>query len=138
MQRLKFGVRLGAVLALFLLSAVSLASYAFDTRNAWRGFVARGTVDDITRWENRLAELKSHIPPGVDRVGYISSDPEHIEFYLTQYAIIPAVLERGVAPDWIIANYSDKSIQLILKKYLDLDQYAVESFGNGLYLVHKR
>jgi hypothetical protein len=57
---------------------------------------------------------------------------------LTQYTIIPLVLERGTAPDWIIANYPGKTIQLVLQKHLELEKYTVENFGYGLYLVHRR
>jgi hypothetical protein len=138
MKRVRFILRLAAVWALVLLSVNNLINYALDTKSVWDSFVHYGNVDDITRWENRLAELKSHIPLNAGRVGYISSDPQGNEFVLTQYTIIPLVLERGTAPDWIIANYPDKSIQLILQKQLDLEKYAVDNFGYGLYLIHKK
>jgi hypothetical protein len=137
-ERFLFLLRKFAAWGLIFLAVTTLVTEAKATRDVWNSFQAFGGVDDVTRWENRLAELRTHIPSGVDRIGYLASDPEHIEFYLTQYIVIPAVLERGIAPDWIIVNYQGKSIQLVLKKQLDLDKYAVENFGYGLYLVHRR
>lgn len=137
-ERFLFLLRRFAAWGLILLAVTTLINEAKVTHNAWNSFQASGGIDDVTRWENRMAELKAHIPPGVERVGYLSSDPQQTEFYLTQYVLTPMVLEHGIAPDWIIVNYQGKSIQLVLKKQLDLEKYAVENFGYGLYLVHKR
>lgn len=138
MKRLQFLLRIAAVWGLVVLAAVNIVNYAHDLKVAWGSFLYFDGIDDITRWENRMAELKSHIPPNAGTVGYISSDPQWDEFILTQYTIIPLVLQRGIDHDWIIANYPDKSIQLVLNKQLDLEKYAVENFGYGLYLIHKR
>jgi hypothetical protein len=138
MKRVKFFLRLSAVWILVLLSVSSLVNYAQDTKVVWDSFVHYGSVDDITRWENRLAALKSQIPLSAGRVGYISSDPQGNEFVLTQYTLIPLVLERGTAPDWIIANYPGKTIHRVLQNQLEIENYTVESYGYGLYLVHRK
>jgi hypothetical protein len=137
MKRFWFLLRIVAAWGLVFLAAVNIVNYAQALKVAWGSYVYFESVDDVTRWENRLAELKSQIPPNVE-VGYISADPQGIEFYLTQYAIIPLVLQHGTTPDWIIANYPGKTIQIVLQKQLDTEKYAVENFGYGLYLVHKK
>ena len=138
MKQFRFHLRRLAAWGLIFLAMVTILNEVRVSREIWKSFRASGGVDYVTLWENRLTELKSQIPPDVTRVGYISSDPEHIEFYLTQYTLTPMVLEHGTAPDWIIANYAAKTIHLVLRKQLDLEQYAVDNFGYGLYLVHKR
>jgi hypothetical protein len=139
MKRFRFLLRMVAAWGLILLAVVNIVNYAQATKVVWDSFFNYfESVDDVTRWENRLAELKSQIPPNVDTVGYLSADPQSIEFYLTQYTIIPMVLQHGTVPDWIIANYPGKTIQIVLQKQLDTEKYAIENFGHGLYLVHKR
>lgn len=138
MKRFRFLLRIVAACGLIFLSVVNIVHYAQALKVAWDSYNYFGRVDDVTRWENRLAELKSQIPPNVDMVGYVSADPQGIEFYLTQYTIIPLVLQHGTAPDWIIANYPGKTIQIVMQKQLDTEKYAIENFGYGLYLVHKR
>ena len=138
MKRFTYFFRLAAVAALLVLSAAALVNYANETKDAWGSFTHSGSIDDVTRWENRLAELKVHIPLGVSKVGYISDDPQWDEFILTQYTIIPLVLQQGTAPDWIIANYPNKTIHQVLQKQMDVENVTVENFGFGLYLVHKK
>jgi hypothetical protein len=138
MKRVRFLIRLMAVWALVFLSVVSIVKNAQEMQSVWGSFVHSGGIDDVTRWENRLAELKSHIPLNAGRVGYISSDPQGNEFILTQYSIIPLVLEHGTAPDWIIANYSGKAIHQVLQNQLEVENYTVENYGYGLYLVHRK
>jgi hypothetical protein len=119
-----------------LCAAASLVNYAEQTKIAWDSFIYFNRVDDVSRWVNRLAPLRAKIPPSVDRVGYVSEDPQYNEFYLTQYAIIPLVLERGQGPEWMIANDSDRNARRLLNgEVLD---YDTENFGFGLYLIHRK
>ena len=138
MQRLRIMLRILAAWGLLILAVFNIISSAQTTWNNWNGFLqVNGGVDDVTRWENRLAQLKSDLPANAGVIGYISGDPQGIEFNLTQYAIIPLVLQRGINSEWIIVNYPDKAIHLILQKY-GLENYAVEKYGYGLYLIHKK
>ena len=138
MKRFRFFLRLAAVVALGVLSAASLVNYAIQTQTSWNSYNHFGSIDDVTRWENRLADVKAHIPADAGKVGYISGDPQWNEFILTQYTIIPLVLEQGTGPDWIIANYPGKAIHQVLEKQLGNANYSVYSFGYGLYLIHKK
>jgi hypothetical protein len=138
MQRFKFILRILAACSLLVLALVNIGSYARITRDNWEGFMqVNGGVDDVTRWENRFAELKLKIPADAGVIGYISEDPTDSEFILTQYAIIPFVLRRGTTQKWIIANIQGKPIHQVLEN-LGLKNYSVENYGFGLYLIHKK
>jgi hypothetical protein len=137
-QRLRVVMRILAAWGLLILAALNIVSNAQATQDALNGFleVNKG-LDDVTRWENRLAQLKSDIPENAGVIGYLSGDPQNIEFNLTQYAIIPLVLRHGTNSEWIILNFPNKTIHIILQKY-GLVNYAVKPYGYGLYLIHKK
>jgi hypothetical protein len=138
MGRLRVVLQIIASWSLLILALINIISYAQLTQSHWNWFfnVSKG-VDDVTRWENRLTKLKSQIPVDSGVVGYISSDSQYIEYYLTQYAIIPHVLLRSAKPKWIIANYNGKSIQQVLQN-LGIKNYSLDDYGYGLYLIHKK
>lgn len=137
MQRLGVIMRILIAWGLLILAAINILSNAQITQNTWNGFIqVNQGVDDVTRWENRFAQLKSDIPANASVIGYISGDPQDIEFNLTQYAIIPLVLRRGSNSEWIIVNYPSKAIHLVLQKH-GLENYTVLKYGYGLYLIHK-
>jgi hypothetical protein len=138
MKRLKIVLRSIASWGLLILALINIINYAQLTQNQWNWFfkVSKG-VDDVTRWENRLTKLKSEIPDDSGVIGYISSDSQYIEYYLTQYAIIPHVLLRSTKPKWIIANYNGQPIQQALQK-LGIKNYSVNNYGYGLYLIRKK
>ena len=139
MKQFLFYLRIAAVWALVLFATASLVNYAGQTKIAWDSFVSFNRVDDVSRWESRIAPIKAKIPPGVSRVGYVSEDPEGNEFILTQYALIPLVLKKGQDPEWMIgndANHSGKKILRLLDG--DTSEYDLESFGFGLYLIHRK
>ena len=138
MKRLRIVSRSIASWGLLILALINIINYAQLTQNQWNWFFnASKGVDDVTRWENRLTNLKSEIPDDSGPVGYISSDSQYIEYYLTQYAIIPHVLLRGTKPKWIIANYNGTPIQQVLQN-LGIKNYSVNDYGYGLYLIHKK
>jgi len=124
--------------SLLILAIINLVQYArsINSELAWF-FNSNNGIDDVTRWENRLEKLKNAIPSQVRTLGYISNDPQNIEFVLTQYTIIPRVLRRGIDPAWNIANYPGKAIHQALQKH-GLTNYDLENFGFGLYLVHTK
>ena len=137
-KRIRAFLRPLASWGLLILAMISIINYAKITKNDWNAYMTvLDGVDDATRWENRFADLKSSIPADASVVGYVSADPQNVEFILTQYAIIPFILQHGTAPEWIIFNYQGKSIRLALEK-LGLKDYSTESYGYGIYLVHKK
>jgi len=138
MKRLRIILRILAAWSLLILALINIVNYARTTRDNWTWFInVNEKVDEVTRWENRFAQLKTHIPADTKVVGYIAGDSQKIEFDLTQYAIIPQVLRAGTAPAWIIANYNGKPIRQVLQK-LGLNNYSLENYGYGLYLIHKK
>jgi hypothetical protein len=130
-------LRLLAPWGLLILALISIVNYARVSQMDWNGYVHDlAGMDDVTRWENRFTELKSRLPANVGNVGYISTDPQYVEFELTQYALIPFVLHDNKVLDWTIIIQQGKPIHLVLEK-LGLINYSTESFGYGIYLVHK-
>lgn len=137
MKRIRFFLQLAAAWGLVFLAALSIVNYARATQISWDySRVYFEGVDDVSRWVSRLAPLKAKIPPGVSRVGYVSEDSQYNEFYLTQYAIIPLVLEKGQGPEWLIANDSGRNALRLLNG--ETRNYDAESFGFGLYLIHRK
>jgi hypothetical protein len=139
MKRFLFYLRIAAAWALVFCAAASLYGYAGQTKSAWESFTYFKRVDDVSRWLDRLAPIKAKIPPEVKRVGYISEDRQDNEFNLTQYAIAPFILERGQGPDWMIANDSEvagRNVRRLLQG--ETLEYDIESFGFGLYLIHRK
>jgi len=92
---------------------------------------ARPAVDDIySRSDQRFAVLKTRLPlRGV--VGYIgeSGDSATPDYYLTQYALAPLVVERSSAHSFVVGNFPSLS-----PKGIPLNLRLVEDFGNGVLL----
>ena len=136
MKRGLFFLRAAAVLTLLLCAAASLYGYALQTKSGWEYFTYHSRTDEVSLWESRMAPLKAKIPAGVTRVGYVTEDVQYNEYYLTQYALIPLVLERGQGPEWMVANDSGRNVLRLLNG--ETSAYEIESFGFGLYLIHRK
>jgi len=127
-----------AAWALVILAAVNILFNAPQLLGDWNVFIGVNKgVDDTTHWVNRFEQLKKDIPSNVRFVGYIAEDPQHVEFILTQYAIIPLVLQNGTGPEWIIANFPGQNIQSVLRNS-GIEYDAIKDYGFGIYLVHKK
>lgn len=105
---------------------------------AWTGL----QVEMVTTWDARIHDLREALPSGVDQIGYLETsdilNTEKIdieEFLLTQYALAPATLQRGLGTEWIVGNFS-KDVEFT--PWLDsrIAKYELQSFGFGLYLIH--
>jgi hypothetical protein len=136
MKRWLFFLRAAAVLTLLVCAAASLYGYALQTQSGWEYFNYHNRTDEISLWESRMAPIKAKIPAGVTRVGYVTEDVQYNEYYLTQYALIPLVLERSQSPEWLVANDSGRNVLRLLNG--ETSAYEIESFGFGLYLIHRK
>jgi hypothetical protein len=87
--------------------------------------------DDISsRSDQRFAALKSNLPPtGV--VGYIgeTGDSATPDYYLTQYALAPLVVDQSPNHSVVVGNFPS-SLPSQLPKNLQL----IKDFGNGVLL----
>jgi hypothetical protein len=89
--------------------------------------------DEISLYDGRFDGVKAMLPAhGV--VGYIG-DPQGesdavMDYYLTQYALSPLIVDRSAAHHLVIGNFSDANLAALV----DHDLTLVRDFGNGVRL----
>jgi hypothetical protein len=92
--------------------------------------------DEITNYERRFRALKNVLPPcGV--VGYITDKTLTAKgFNLTQYALLPVVVERTTDRNLVVGNFHYPTINsaFYTKRNLEL----LNDFGNGVMLFRGR
>lgn len=128
----KIGIWL--LVAFSSLASVKLLRRAVD----FRGVDSKN--DNISRYENRFSEIKKMLY-GEEVVGYITEKtPEEIfddanaiaEYYLTQYAISPIVVDIRKRNGFIVGNFhSSQSVNNVKMKKLSL----IKDFDNGIILL---
>ena len=129
-----------ALLAAVLLAGASAHSGALALRDTWRIFKA-GTPDFAVAYAAKLAPARAVLP---DRgtVGYVSDSNDEGEFYLTQYLVVPLVLEKGQRPDLVLVNNHvanpTSTEDRVYRVSRLADGSAVYDFGNGMLLIDRR
>ena len=80
--------------------------------------------------------------PGRGTVGYVSDSNDEGEFYLTQYLVVPLVLEKGQRPDLVLVNnhiaQATRAEDDVYRVSRLADGSAVYDFGNGIKLIDRR
>ena len=94
-------------------------------------------TDDIAQGsDQRFSALKAALPPrGV--VGYIgaSGNAAAVDYYLTQYALVPLVVDRSPNHPLVIGNFPNSPpLTSVLSDHLQL----VKDFGDGVLLFANR
>jgi hypothetical protein len=134
--------------------AVSGISLFFRKRAAFRALIVILTIVNLAALRARikiliteeeivteggLPELHRALPPRT-HVGYISDEiPKNTgnvgtkRFYLTQYAVVPVVVELGTNRKLVIGNFSRADLQQIPD-----DLVVGRDFGNGLMLLNQK
>jgi hypothetical protein len=129
-----------AIVAVFVLALASAHSGFRALRDTWRVFKA-GTQDFAVAYSLKLSRAKPLLP---DRgtLGYISDSNDEGEFYLTQYLVLPLVLEKGQRPDLVLVNNhvakttpSEDGVYTVSRL---ADGSAVYDCGNGVKLIDRR
>lgn len=131
-----------AVLLLVAISIFSSAVYLMETIRSWNpGLI---TNDGVSGWDERLADLRADLPPGVKVVGYVSDWdvlPEYdypnneTEYVLTQYSMAPIIVARNDEQEWLIVNLKPKDFETwAAAQTADIE---VTKYPLGLFLVHK-
>ncbi|NOH01680.1 MAG: hypothetical protein HND47_06820 [Chloroflexi bacterium] len=135
-------IRKHASLALAILSIAAVGYRLFQS------FLSRewdNPQDEmVARWDERLQPLREALPSGLDQIGYVDTsmvtgDPSAFdgeEFFLMQYSVAPVALDVGVRQEWIIGNFNN---DVDFRGWLEtrVGKYEIQSFGFGLYLIHK-
>jgi len=94
--------------------------------------LAYGRHDDVAeRSDQRFAALKKQLPTaGI--VGYVGdptdSTPE--DYYLTQYALAPLVVDASIGHQLVVGNFPSGQIPASLPGLRE-----VQNFGNGVVLL---
>jgi hypothetical protein len=99
----------------------------------------------VANWDQRISNLTAPIPFKRGFIGYISNadipgatfDEADTsgEYILTQYAVAPLILIRGIDQEWNILNLDPKSFEKW--KQENLNDFEVIGSGGGLYLVRR-
>jgi hypothetical protein len=125
-----------AVLALAALALASSCWWLLDlvgdyTRNA-------GTFG-VEAFDNRFTNLRNTVTPNTV-FGYISDNPERTqvnqaEYYLTQYALAPAVVIESPNAQLVVANTHTPTPNVAALKSNNLA--LIQDFGNGVLLCRR-
>jgi hypothetical protein len=137
------GMRSRIALALVLLYAGASTVRWLQEGSHWP---ARASQDDVSTNERRLAVLRPLLPAH-GLVGYLG-DPEPIgaaprdsnaaalhqfrHYLLAQYALAPALLVKGTAPEFVVGNFGAGTTPTAPAGFT-----IVRDFGDGLVLFRR-
>ncbi len=124
------GVRTAVAVA--LLVALALATNGHYLLKVVRFRAAYEWPNLTTYYENRFAALRRLLPRhGV--VGYVSDRPDSDrEYFLTQYALAPVLLDRGGLHAVVVGNFFDPATALAIAAPMRL--VLVRDLGDGVML----
>jgi hypothetical protein len=110
-------------------------------RNSTSNYVNRAIPDPITAFERRFELLKARLSnQGIRKVGYITDMPEvadwFTEYFRTQYALAPVVVENSTDCRFVVANLHDPSTitRIIREQHITLE----ENYGEGVLLLARK
>ena len=122
-----------AVMILSSAALLSIGKYCLQ-RNPFAPY----SVDEITRNLQRFDTLKKMLPEH-GTVGYISDklgDDGSWDYYQTQYALSPIIIDRTANPEIVIGNFRDPNV---VQQILIEDSLTVQKdLGNGVLLLARR
>ena len=128
-QDFKVLIGIAATTFLCLLSTARLLTEVPSPRH-----LQTAASDVAERSDRRFAELRRALPEyGV--VGYVSDPSEAgvADYYLTQYALAPLVIERSTNHRLVIGNFPQPP-----RPEAETDLVLVRDFGNGVLLFTNR
>lgn len=97
-------------------------------------------ADEITRHEDRLAEVKECLPSyGV--VGYAGDEhfgdrEQEMSFYATQYALAPLIVVNAIDREWVVGCFRGDA--LLPQTGAGSDLILVKDLSNGVRLFRRR
>ena len=124
-----------AVFALVSLSLASSLWLLLDVISAYT-YMRETYAFGVPNFESRFEALQKSLPPR-SVLGYVSDNPANnaqslAEFYLTQYALAPAIIKPSSAEHLVVGNFHSNSpnAAMLRSKRLTL----VRDFGNDVYI----
>jgi hypothetical protein len=129
-----FSTRTKVVVTVFVI--IALQANLKQCRKEIRFFHELKGKDEISNYEKRFLSLKNVLPPcGV--VGYITDETLTAKgFSLTQYALLPVIVERTTDRHLVVGNFHNPTINAAFysNRHLEL----LSDFGNGVMLFRGR
>jgi hypothetical protein len=124
--------------AVFALAAISLASSLWYLLDVIAAYSRSSEAFGVTAFESRFEALHKYMPPR-SVVGYVSDNPvndtrSQAEFYLTQYALAPAIIKASTEEHFVVANFHTNSPDAKLLRAKNL--VLVRDFGNDVFIYH--
>jgi hypothetical protein len=116
-------------------------SFALATESR-REFKSPADPNSVAAFEKRFAPVKAQLAlMGCKDVGYITdlpdSDPNwFMQFFRTQYALVPTLVDDSLKHQVIVADLRDSSS--IAKILHDGGLSVVSDYGNGLFVLSRR
>lgn len=136
---LRFGTRKILVISLTLIGIYYVVQL-------WQSSMDIGDTGskELDRWEADMQLVREILPIERGIVGYISqedvagSDFEYwdneTEFLLTQYALAPLIVKKGLAAEWNVIVLKNKD----LEKWLQMHpgEYEITNIKNQIHVLH--
>lgn len=118
--------------------SISLASslwYLLDVISAYSQR-SNGSAMTVATFESRFEVLHKSMPPR-SVLGYVSDNPSNdtqsqAEFYLTQYALAPAIIKATTEEHFVVANFHTNSPNAAMLRARNLQ--LVQDFGNDVFI----
>lgn len=90
----------------------------------------------VANFDSRFEALHKNMPAR-SVLGYVSDNPaantqSQAEFYLTQYALAPAIVKATTEEHFVVANFHSNSPNAAMLKAKHL--VLVQDFGNDVYI----
>jgi len=118
------------ILLLLICCLLSSGRMVFSTPHP--AHIMRNSI--AARSDDRFALLKARLPSaGV--VGYIgeTGDSALPDYYLTQYALAPLVVDHSTNHAKVVGNFRSSQ-----SSWIPPDLHLVQDFGNGVYLFARK
>jgi hypothetical protein len=124
-----------AVLALLSISLASSLWYLLDVISAYSQR-SNGSAMTVATFESRFEALHKSMPPR-SVLGYVSDNPSNdtqsqAEFYLTQYALAPAIIKATTEEHFVVANFHTNTPNAAMLRARNLQ--LVQDFGNDVFI----
>ena len=124
--------------AVFALISISLASslwFLLDVITAYR-YLRDTYAFGVPNFDSRFQALQKSMPPR-SVMGYVSDNPANntqsqAEFYLTQYALAPAIVKATTEEHFVVANFHTNSPDPAMLRAKRL--VLVQDFGNDVFI----
>ena len=126
---------------LLLSAAVLFTSYRMAGQISLETLLSKPAPDPVSEWETNLTTIRADLPAS-GTVGYVADwdipgsdfnqDDQDVEYILTQFALVPLLVQRGVDHPFVIGNLTDENLAKALETYhLSL----LEKYGRGIFLL---